>query len=114
MSDSNGKYLMFRGKPLVRDGQQICWGDMKDKYVLVLGIMSTKKAGDKEVPDQVLSQSRLQNRSLRSLRIRNDLARIRTQERVTHHHKAAARQCDSLFSYFYLSSMKVTFFITTS
>ena len=56
MSDSNGKYLMFRGKPLVRDGQQICWGDMKDKYVLVLGIMSTKKAGDKEVPDQVLIQ----------------------------------------------------------
>ena len=56
MSDSNGKYLMFRGKPLVRDGQQICWGDMKDKYVLVLGIMSTKKAEGKEVPDQVLIQ----------------------------------------------------------
>ena len=103
MSNSNGKYLMFRGKPLVRDGQQICWGDMKDKYVLVLGIMSTKKAGDKEVPDQVLIQ--IQS---------TDDGKVVKVGSKTHHHKAAARQCDSLLSYFYLSSMKVTFFITTS
>lgn len=31
-SDSNGKYLMFRGKPAqVRDGQADLLGDMKDK-----------------------------------------------------------------------------------
>lgn len=56
MNTVNGKYLMFRGKPLVRDGQQICWGDMNDKYVLVLGIMSTKQVKNKTVPDQVLIQ----------------------------------------------------------
>lgn len=56
INDTNGNYLMFRGKPLVREGQQICWGDMNDKYVLVLGIMSTKKVGGKDVPDQILIQ----------------------------------------------------------
>ncbi len=52
----NDKYIMFRGKPLVREGNQLCYGDMDDKYVLFLGIMSTKKVGDKELPDQVLVQ----------------------------------------------------------
>lgn len=50
------KYIMYRGKPLVREGNQICYGNMDDKYILFLGIMSTKKVGDKEVPDQVLVQ----------------------------------------------------------
>ncbi len=50
------KYIMFRGKPLVREGQQIIYGSMEDKYVLFLGIMSTKKVGDKDVPDQVMIQ----------------------------------------------------------
>lgn len=50
------KYIMFRGKPLVREGQQIIYGSMEDKYVLFLGIMSTKKVGDKEVPDQIMIQ----------------------------------------------------------
>ena len=53
---SKDKYLMFRGKPLVREGNQICYGSMEDKYILFLGIMSTKKVLDKEVPDQVLIQ----------------------------------------------------------
>lgn len=56
MNMVNGNFLMFRGKPLVREGQQICYGDMNDKYVLVLGIMSTKVVKNKEVPDQVLIQ----------------------------------------------------------
>lgn len=53
---SNDKYIMFRGKPLVREGNQLCYGDMDDKYVLFLGIMTTKKVGGKELPDQVLIQ----------------------------------------------------------
>ena len=55
-STVDGQFLMFRGKPLVREGQQICYGDMNDKYILVLGIMSTKKVGEQEVPDQILIQ----------------------------------------------------------
>ena len=53
---NNDKYIMFRGKPLVREGNQLCYGDMNEKYVLFLGIMTTKKVGDKELPDQILIQ----------------------------------------------------------
>lgn len=56
MNTTNGKYLTFRGKPLVREDRQICYGDMKDKYVLVLGIISTKSMNGKEVPDEILIQ----------------------------------------------------------
>ena len=31
MNTVDGKYLMLRGKPLVREKQQICYGDMNDK-----------------------------------------------------------------------------------
>ncbi len=51
-----GQYMMYRGKPLVREGQQLCYGSMDDKYVLVLGIMSVRKYGGTEVPDQILVQ----------------------------------------------------------
>ena len=53
---SNDKYIMFRGKPLVREGNQLCYGDMNDKYVLFLGIMTTKEVDGKQLPDQVLVQ----------------------------------------------------------
>ena len=32
----NGKYLMYRGKPLVREKNVICYGNMSDKYVLFM------------------------------------------------------------------------------
>ncbi len=58
MSDRNviaaENYRMYRGKPLVRKDRQLCYGSMEDKYVLKLEIMSTKKMGAKEVPDQVM------------------------------------------------------------
>lgn len=56
MNKVEGKYLMYHGKPLVREGNQICYGYMSDKYVLVLGIMSTKEVNGKQVPDQILIQ----------------------------------------------------------
>ena len=49
-------YTMYRGKPLVRQGAQLCWGDLKDKYVLVLGIMTQKKVSGHDIPDQILIQ----------------------------------------------------------
>ena len=60
-STVKGKYLMFKGKPLVREGNQICYGDLqKDEYVLYLMIIANKtvKVGDKEVevPAKVLGQ----------------------------------------------------------
>ena len=51
-----GKYLEYKGRPLVREGDTICYGDMTDKYILVLEIMSYKKAGDIDVPDDIFIQ----------------------------------------------------------
>ena len=63
MASTNGKYLMFRGKPLVRQDNIICYGSMNDKYILFMLILSTKKlenaapeAADIQVPDQILVQ----------------------------------------------------------
>lgn len=56
------QYLMYRGKPLVREKNAICYGDMSDKYILFLIILSTvavdsNTPGKKcEVPDKILVQ----------------------------------------------------------
>ena len=52
----DGKFLMYKDKPLVREGDTICYGDMSEKCILVLEIMSYKKVGDEEIPDDVFIQ----------------------------------------------------------
>ena len=39
----SGKYLEYRGKPLVREGDTICYGDMNEKCILILEIISYKE-----------------------------------------------------------------------
>ena len=59
-STVEGKYLMYKDRPLVRDGNQICYGDMQEEYVMYMMIISNKKitVGGKEieVPDRVIVQ----------------------------------------------------------
>ena len=59
-STVGGKFVMFRGKPLLREGNQICYGDMEDDYMMYLLILSNKtvQLGDKkvEVPDRIIVQ----------------------------------------------------------
>ncbi len=52
----SGKYLEYKGKPLVREGDTICYGDMEDKCILILEIMSHKKTENGELPDKILIQ----------------------------------------------------------
>ncbi len=52
----SGKYLEYLDKPLVREGDTICYGDMNDKCILVLEIMSYKEVDGKQLPDTVLIQ----------------------------------------------------------
>ncbi len=52
----SGQYLEYKGKPLVREGNTICYGDMTEKCILVLEIMSYKKVEGNEVPDKILIQ----------------------------------------------------------
>ena len=42
-SGIQGKYLEYKGLPLVRQGNEIYYGDMSDKYYLFLFIMEYKK-----------------------------------------------------------------------
>lgn len=55
-----GQNLIYRGKPLLRDGNAFCYGSMSDKYVLFLMVLSTKKVKDQgqevEIPDKVIVQ----------------------------------------------------------
>lgn len=57
-----GKYLMYRGRPLLREGNTLCYGSMLDKYILFMLILSNKTVteGDPpkeyEVPDKILVQ----------------------------------------------------------
>ena len=53
----SGKYLEYKGKPLVREGDTICYGDMNsDKCILILEIMSYKDVKGNSIPDTILIQ----------------------------------------------------------
>lgn len=63
-----GKYLMYKDRPLVREGDTICYGDMSEKYILILEIFDYKQENGVQVPDNVLIQvveSRDQNKIIR-------------------------------------------------
>ena len=62
----SGDYLEYRGLPLVREGDTICYGDMSEKCYLLLEIMSYKdnlpddvmiQLGDSKDPNHILNQS---------------------------------------------------------
>ena len=48
------KFLMYKGFPLVRNGNTIYYGNMSDEKVTCLNIMSTHKDGDLEVADKIM------------------------------------------------------------
>ena len=48
----SGNYLEYRGWPLVREENTICYGDMNEKCYLLLEIMSYKD----NLPDNILIQ----------------------------------------------------------
>ena len=51
-----GKFLEDLDKPLVREGNTICYGDMNEKCILVLEIMSYKEVDGKKLPKDVFIQ----------------------------------------------------------
>jgi hypothetical protein len=51
-----GKFLEYLDKPLVREENTICYGDMNDKYILILEIMSYKDVEGKQLPADILIQ----------------------------------------------------------
>ena len=67
MSENNEpQFPTYKGKPLVRCGDVIYYGSMKDKYVVKLEIKSKKKVGDIEVADKVSVQLMLTDQTVRN------------------------------------------------
>ena len=56
MADKKEAFLTYKGKPLVRKGNTLYYGNMYDPYVCMLTITSTKKVQDLEVADRVSIQ----------------------------------------------------------
>ena len=52
----NGSYLMYQGKPLIRQDNAYVWGDMNDRAVLFLVVLSNKEVNGQNVPDEILIQ----------------------------------------------------------
>lgn len=49
----NSKLLKYKGKPMVRKKNEIYYGNLDDKYVVLLKILSSQKVGDTDVADKV-------------------------------------------------------------
>ena len=56
LSTVDGKFLMYKGLPLVREDNIICYGSMDEEYILQMIVMSEKEDGGVKVPDKILIQ----------------------------------------------------------
>lgn len=50
------KFLTYKGKPLVRKDETLYYGNMADKYVVMLTVKSGKKLDDIELSDKIVVQ----------------------------------------------------------
>jgi len=55
MSEQNSS-LVYMGRPLVRCGDEIYYGNMTDKFIILMKILSYRKVGDNDVADKILIQ----------------------------------------------------------
>ena len=51
--------LLYKGKPLVRKDNVVCYGDVNDKYVVIITILESKEVRGQSIASKVLVQ--LQN-----------------------------------------------------
>lgn len=52
----NPAFPTYKGKPLVRCGDILYYGSMKDKYIIKMQVRSKKKVKDLDVADRVIVQ----------------------------------------------------------
>ena len=56
----------YKGKPLVRCGDTIYYGSMKDKYVIKMDVKSKKKVNGLDVADKVVVQLMFTDSTIRT------------------------------------------------
>ena len=64
--DDGPHFPTYKGKPLVRCGDVIYYGSMKDKYVVKLEIKSKKNVQDIEIADRVTIQLMYTDQNIRA------------------------------------------------
>ena len=67
MADNKEEFLTYKGKPLVRCGDTIYYGDMNDEFVAMLQIVSKKMVENEEVADKIKIQIISTNEELNPL-----------------------------------------------
>ncbi|MBR5449104.1 MAG: hypothetical protein IKV43_03860 [Clostridia bacterium] len=55
---NKNEYLEYKGKPLVRQDNEIIYGDMSDNYYIYMMIMTEKDTENGSVPDKIMVQLR--------------------------------------------------------
>ena len=55
MSDTS-KQLTYKDRPLVRCGNEIYYGNMTDKYIILFKLLSYKEVNGQQLPDKVQIQ----------------------------------------------------------
>ena len=66
MADKNEtKFLTYKGKPLVRSGNTLYYGDMWDEYVVMMQILSVKEIDGTDMAQKVSVQLLSTNADLR-------------------------------------------------
>lgn len=63
-STVNGSFIVYKNRPMVREDNIVCYGNMDDKYILQLVIMTEKEFKGKTVPDKVVVQIMSTDQSL--------------------------------------------------
>ena len=56
MAEKKNDFLTYKGKPLVRNGNTIYYGDMNDDYVIMMRILSSKEFGATDLASKVSVQ----------------------------------------------------------
>lgn len=55
-STVDGDFILYKNRPIVREDNIICYGNLQDKYYIQMIVMSEKEYKDKKVPDQIYIQ----------------------------------------------------------
>ena len=55
-STVDGDFILYRNRPLVREDNVICYGNVSDPYIIQMIIMSEKDYKGRKVPDQIYVQ----------------------------------------------------------
>ena len=56
MADTQTSFLTYKGKPIVRKGNTIYYGNMSDPFVIMLSVASTHEVHGVNIADKVIVQ----------------------------------------------------------